>query len=422
MGKSLVISDYGSASGSTANTVEYWNVVGTTDPSTTEATHRIPFRTPGTFSKLTINVHLGNTTSGGNTTAQLRKNGADANQVVVITEGTTGIYTDTSNSDTIAAGDQLCLETTPPSSGTFTVGNITMLFDATDPDITDSRLFLGGPLAHNASVVFYSVLSGLLHNSITATTDQRIIPRVAGDFKYWAGYSSAGGRVWGVRLIKNNVDDVINRLLQNENITGLVENTSDTITVDNNDDVNHLHVYGGSGTSRTINWFGLSFITDSKHSLYVCGKAIGNNRGANSTEYLNLSGHMISTLAESGFHTKCLSDFEFSNLQARISSNTIDSGNTTITLRKNGVDTSLSVVIPATNTGLFTDLADTVTVVDTDTVNYEWVLSGSSGLMAPTFISIIAEDTFVGGGPGEPVTCTVDGKEVTNKFITIASA
>lgn len=422
MGRSLVISDYGNGSTSTANTIQYWNVVGTTDPSTSETPHRIPFRTPGTFSKLTVNTYLGNTTSGGNTVCNLRKNGADANQTVVIPASTTGIFTDTTNTDTIAAGDQLCLKTDPPSSGTFGITNITMLFESTDEDVTDSRLFMGNPASNNASVVYYSVISGMIHNSVTVTTDQRLAPKVAGDFKYWAGYSSAGGRAWAIRLMKGGTDDVVNRLLQNANITGLLEDTSDTITINSSDDINHLHVYGGSGTARTINWFGLSFITSTKHSLYVCGRPIGNVRNFGNLDYLNLSGSMISGATENLFQTKCLSDFEFSNMQVRVKANTINSGNTTLLFRKNGADTSLGVTIPAGNTGLFTDTTDTVIVDEDDLVDYECDISGTSGQLTLTYIAVLAEDKFVDTGePGPPVEATVTSKTVTNKFITIAA-
>ena len=99
----------------------------------------------------------------------------------------------------------------------------------------------------------------------------------------------------------------------------------------------------------------------------------------------------------------------------RLINNTINTGTSTFTLRKNGVDTALSVSIPAGNNGTFTDTTDTVTVGPNDDICYKFTISGSTGTLGLTWASLVAEGVADSGPVDMNVTDTI---VLTNKFIT----
>lgn len=416
MTKSLLICS--SADTSTSSTTEYWDILGNIIASTSEALHRIPMRAAGVLSNLTINV-FANTVGSTGVTATLRKNGGNGNQVVSIPANTTGIFEDNSNTDTISAGDQVCLQTVPSTSGTISIASITTIFDPTDADITYCRFALNFPQTADASVVYYDALSGVLQNTITVTTNVLYTPTIAGDFKHWGVYSSAGGRAFGTRFIKDGVDDAVNRVLLGVDVTGLLENTSDTIAITDAETTNQLHVYGGGASNpRTIDWMAISFETATDHFLLVNARTDGNAGNANDTTYYEIGGRIINNGTESTAQIIAGIPMTLSNLALRISQNSVN-GSSVLTFRKNAGNGNQTVTVPSSTTGTFTDSSNTDSVADADDlIDHAFVKGGSSGTITPTFITMLAE--VVTGGPSPPVTCVSVAKAVVNKFITKA--
>lgn len=74
--------------------------------SATEAAVKLRLRAPGTLKNLFVRVSANTRTAA--TTVRVRKNGADGNCNLSIASGTTGTFEDTSSTDTIAAGDDVC--------------------------------------------------------------------------------------------------------------------------------------------------------------------------------------------------------------------------------------------------------------------------------------------------------------------------
>src|SRR3990167_11137323 len=77
----------------------------TTGDNLTEANRQITYRSAGTLSNLWVNVD--SNTLDGTTTIRTRINGANGAQSVSFASSTTGIAEDTTNSDTIVAGDEV---------------------------------------------------------------------------------------------------------------------------------------------------------------------------------------------------------------------------------------------------------------------------------------------------------------------------
>ncbi len=65
-----------------------------------------------------VACYVGNNTVTADSTLRLRKNGANANQVVTITASTTGLFRDTTNTDAVVATDELTYQVVTGSGGT----------------------------------------------------------------------------------------------------------------------------------------------------------------------------------------------------------------------------------------------------------------------------------------------------------------
>lgn len=83
-----------------------------------EALAQVTCRNATTLSRLRAYVSVNS--ASGTSTVKLRKNGGDGNQAVSISTGATGEFEDTSNSDSIAAGDEVDYQFVAGGSGAIT--------------------------------------------------------------------------------------------------------------------------------------------------------------------------------------------------------------------------------------------------------------------------------------------------------------
>jgi hypothetical protein len=384
------------------NSTRYWCPLGVTSWASVEDRQNMPFRTPGTLSKFTVSTS--SNALNANYVLTLRKNGSDTDAVITIPSSgnPTGEFEDNTHSVHIDAGDKLCWKGVTTSTGAAAVRFINMLFTPDDDSITDSRLALTGFASVNSSVTYYYPPCGQLTDLVTSNTNTRYIPGVAGSFKYWASYSNLGGRTWNARMMKNNTDDAVNRISFGSNVTGLSENTADTITIDDDDDVNYLTVYGASGTTRDVDFLVGSFQTSDNKSIYVGGDSAGAsiNSGQNNSTYLN-GFLIISNSAIVGMKAK--TRLKFTGLRIYVGANTINTGNTLCRFFVNGSAGNQVATIPAGQTGWFMDTTHSDEVGPDDEVNYNLLTSGSSGSLTFYMIGSIAENV--------PITMTnVDTK------------
>jgi hypothetical protein len=115
---SLSKAKYGSGAGvstSTANNSIYFALSDLGTTNTTEARAQTKFYATGTLKSLCVNVSAN--ARGSTTTGRSRVNTADGNQVVSIGGSATGVFEDTTNTDTIALGDLVCYAIRTGSGG-----------------------------------------------------------------------------------------------------------------------------------------------------------------------------------------------------------------------------------------------------------------------------------------------------------------
>ena len=111
-------------------------------------------------------------------TLTVRKNTADAAMTLTITAATTGVFEDTTNTVTVAAGDKMNYKTISGGTGTMSLGIISCIFTATTDAV--SRLSAGSyTTAYTAdSTTAYAQLVGqVAPTSTTEFTAQTQIPK-----------------------------------------------------------------------------------------------------------------------------------------------------------------------------------------------------------------------------------------------------
>lgn len=106
----------------------YGGLWGQSLDSTTEANVASLVSTPGTLSRLTVDVRTNPSTV--DTVARSRVNGANGNQVVTIPALGTAVYSDTTNSDVVAAGNTAGHMVGNTQDGIIDITSIGMLFTA----------------------------------------------------------------------------------------------------------------------------------------------------------------------------------------------------------------------------------------------------------------------------------------------------
>jgi hypothetical protein len=390
-----------------ANITFVGEIAGTIDLVQTESLIQIPFREPGVISNFC--VILATNTVNAVSTIRLRKNGANANSVVNPTANTIGYYEDTTHTDTVAAGDLINYQLVHgASSGTMTPTVVSFVFNPTNSAITHTKFAVNWGAAVNTATTYSDTFNGKMHHTTTSITNNLIKPGIAGVFKHFSLYSSAGGRAITQRLAPNGTDDGVTRATLASNTTGLNEDSSSSLSISATDTIAELHVLGASGTSRTPDNFGLSFENTGNYFLFLCSQGDGVAFTSNLTRYIAPGGAIVNQTTETNVRPKCRIPFQISKMYVRTSSNSLNTGTSTVTLRKNGADTAIVASIPAGASGIgaFEDTADTVSFLDTDDISVKLVTSGSSGSMTLNAVMMLAESVL------PSITATSDTKDI----------
>lgn len=167
----------------TDNTTRFFVFNGLISSQTTESVAYMKFKKGGTLKKGFVYISQNGVSS--NSTMRMRKNGANANIVITITGSTTGIFEDTSNTDTVSLDEQWNWSVAVPSvAGTQTITIMTMGigFETTDSSfpIVSNSLFtqnanltqyisLGSPLASLTEA------NEIIYNDVAYTAKQFIV-------------------------------------------------------------------------------------------------------------------------------------------------------------------------------------------------------------------------------------------------------
>ena len=367
------------------------------DDTTTEAAAQITYRSGGVFSNLYINI-LTNTITA-TSTFRTRNNGANAAMVVSITASTTGKFEDTSNTDTVTAGDEWNYIFTTGATGTaITFRIISCLFAATTNTVTRlgrdnaSAADLGtsattpGPICGDGTFV----LSGTESN-------YALYFRTAGTLANMFIDISANGRSTTSTLVSR-----INGATGNLSIaitaaaTGLFEDTanSDSVALDNY--VNLAFVSGTGTGTMTVDSIATDFTTTNGNFMFHAVAQSGQVVNAGVTTYYPLAGALRTSTTESEMQAEANLIMATSLMQVNLTANTVVESSL-FRLRKNTANGNQVVTCTGLTTGVFQDTTNSDSLVATDIVDYSLVTGATGTSLTVRSVSLLADSTVAGG-------------------------
>ena len=377
-----ILTTGGIPTATTANTNQYWPLAVTSieSPVTSpEANKQILYRTPGTLSKLYVKVTAN--TINGTSTVNVRKNGVGAGLSLTIGPNATGVFENTTNTVSVAAGDRLNYQTVPgAATGTMSISILSVLFEATNTTDTVSRLTTCGTALNytTASASRYNVIAGNQGSANGSEIAVKCKIRKPATGKNLGVYISANARTNDtlVRTRKNAVNGAC-LITIGAGQTGWFEDTTNTDTLAVDDDYDVVVVTGTGTEAMTLQSTSLDLVTTSGYAQTLNARTAGFTVNAATTQYFPIGGGTNAGIAEISAQQKTRMPSQYSELIVHIPTNTV-TADSTVKVRKNGTDTSITTTIPASGTGYFSDSANTETFTDTDDISLQ-LITGATG-------------------------------------------
>lgn len=373
---------------STANVTRYWNCFNATFTqfgTNSEAISQTILRSAGTLSNMSIRITAN--TVAGNSIFTCRKNTAAGNQTVTVGSSATGIFTDSTHTDTIAAGDKVCVQSVPgATTNTFTVSVISFLFGATTNTV--SRLNTSNSNAWSSSgVLFFTPVGDNTNSGGTATESQvKVRQRKAGTMQNGEINISANANTAASTMLsrKNGANGNLSVSITGST-TGFFEDTTHSDTIAAGDDYNWTWTSGAS-LSTTVETYAVDFISTGGDGQIVMASDSAATQLKTVTTYRGLGGALATSTTEAFTSTVAGSAFTFSELTIVVSTNTVTLASI-LTLRANaGAAGSISVSVTASTAAVFSDSVHTYVALSSDLVDTQFV-TGTTGTSL-TFRSI----------------------------------
>ena len=276
-------------------------------------------------------------------------------------------------------GDIANFQRVVASGGTGTVASeaVAIIFTANSNTYEFLNCHINS-VAFSAGTTNYMPLAG---NGVINTTEADVQDEmlVAGKLKHGLCYVSANSIPSPCQLQtrKNYALGKIYIGIQGST-TGLFEDVSSVDTVADGEKWNWRFATTGAGTSITLRHLSVGFETTNDRHQHT-SSMIGRVQALNVTNYYTLSDHLIALTTETEAQvTSRLTGAVARETLIELATNTLASGNSTLTFRQNATTDSLSVSIAGGTTGTFNTTGATAIAV-TDEINYKFVTPSTSG-------------------------------------------
>ena len=360
-----------------------------TDFSATEANRTTIRRAGGTLSNLYIEINANS--KADVCTYRSRKATANGNQVLTIAAGATGKFEDTSGTDVVTAGDDWHTHLSLPSANALTPETTGWLFAATTNTVKKHGVSsIGTSTTGNT----FPMMVGLGSTS-GAETDNQWAVKSAGTLKNLNCYVVSNSKTNAV-VIVTRVDAVSKTLTVTigAGATGTFEDTSNSDSVNADQEINWYINFGASAASINLGVLGVDYetTTDTWHMIAGDGPT-GDAVAASTTVYYGASGWLTQTTTEPGARQEVNVAATASKLSCNITANTTLS-NTTVRLKIDGGNGNQLITVGAAATGLFEDASNTDDLNADEDVNYE-VVAGSIGSVVFRYIQTLCTTTAV---------------------------
>ena len=316
-------------------------------------------------------------------TLRSRKNAVNGNQSVSIPASTTGVFRDTTNTDSLASGDLFNFQVVTGAGGTDLLCNIVTSTLKTVGDSNIPILCTVGDRTLASAIVFLSLGGSALATATEART--QYIVRVAATLSSLRfrisentrdGASTGRTRINGVNGAQSvsipastagNFEDIVN---------------TDAVAVGNS--VNYQLVPGGA--SGTITARVIQVKSTSVGRQVIASYVDVGTVAFGTTAYYPAEGlGQDPTATEANVQGLAQVNFATKNLFVRSPTNSVN-GASTIRTRRNTGNGNLSVSIPASTTGTFEDTTRGDEFYPGDLINYQIVTGGAAGSIVITQI------------------------------------
>lgn len=351
---------------------------------TTEANAQIQWYGSGTIRN--FRVHVSANAATGNTVFRIRINGGNGNSVITVSAGSTGFFEDTTNTDTWADGDLICIFV-DRNAEAVTVQAVGADNVATTGTVNKVGAYGTVGLA-TASVSRYFPLVGDIADINTTELD-RLSPTInfTCTLENLAVYVSANGRSTDT-VYRSRINGANGNLVVTvpAGATGWFEDTSNSDSLSSGDDVNWVMTTStGTGTITTKTISGE--ITESAGKLQLFATSSSTSLVAAVTRYISPCGQLGLTGGTTLNRVYLTAGGTARNLRLFVTTNPASS-TTTINLYKNGAATAVTIALGAGVTGEVSDTTNTDTFVAGDYYIIEAIRGAGTGTIILTYATL----------------------------------
>lgn len=227
------------------------------------------WRSRGYTSVEAIQVGIESNARTNDSTFRNRINAADGTGVITVGAGVTGLLTDTTIGDSLAAGDGFCMSVALGS------GIQDLVLDQVGITLKSSSLqsetwasFAAGLARAASATPNYYCIGGRLNGSLTEA-QERVKPGFAGVAKNLRCYLSANTYTAnGTLKLMLNGSAVLTTTITLLGGAGWYENTADTVNFDDNDELS-FEIDEGTTGSITIHMIGITFAPQVADTLFA---------------------------------------------------------------------------------------------------------------------------------------------------------
>jgi len=360
-----------------SDVVYVWNKGACHRVRSTESEAAAVFNSSTTISKL--GVYCSSVT--GTATVTSRKNSAAGSQSISVT--TTGLKEDTTNSDSLASTDTFDVQLSM-SSGHSDVCSITQVNClVNDNGNARSRCTVGLTTGRLATSAQYLPVEGYANASVTTEAyHQRKVYSSQTFSKLRVYVNTAPASSTTVQFRKNGSAGSQSVSFSS---TGAFQDTSGSDSVSSGDLV-CLEKVSGSGTDPVLIF--ASMVIDG--STIETQTARGYTATSTPGNYAPLSGSInqaAASMTEANIQCRANVADKLSNLRVYVPTNTRN-GSSTVYLRQNATNTSVTVSIGSSTTGAFEDTTNSYTTGTSDLLSYGITTGGSTGVLELTSIQL----------------------------------
>jgi len=343
--------------------------------SATEANVSWITRTAGTWSKLQCYI-TGN--GSASVVVRFRVNNANGNQLLSIGTTANTYFEDTSNSDTVAAGDTIAMIYTAANTGTVTYSGGASLFTPSGSEyVARVGCITAGTSFTTAATDFLQAWCDTLATTQTDATSKTVVESSCTAKNLYANVSTnARTTTTNMRLWKNNAAGNL-IIPYTSGQTGIKEDTSNTDSLSAGDTINGA-VSTAAADSASLVLFNLYVDLTSTTGSIPYIHAVFGNVNANLTRYYPVTGRgTAGVTVEAERQLKAESAGTFEKSSVTVSANTV-TATSNLRMRVNGNPGNNVRAIGASTTGTITDLSNTDTVVASDLVATQ-LTTGATG-------------------------------------------